>query len=119
MDLATGGISSQCFTVCSLSSWIKLLEAIIALKQKFIMDLATKNCVGSIVFNKEYRDESSVTNISPCRSCIGWNSLLLHKRKGVKMNSLLHSIDVAFFKKNLICVVERNEQFEVCITIAK
>ena len=71
------------------------------------------------VFNKEYRDERTVTNISPYRSFICWNSLLLHKRRRVKRNSLLHSKDVVFFKKNLICVVKRTEQFEVCITKEK
>ena len=36
------------------------------------------------------------------------------KTRGVKRNSLLYSIDVVLF--NLICVVEQNEQLEVCIT---
>ena len=34
----------------------------------------------------------------------------------MKRNSLLYSIDVVFFKKDLICVVKQNEQLEVCIT---
>ena len=34
----------------------------------------------------------------------------------MKRNSLFYSIDIMFFKKNLICVVEQNEQLEVCIT---
>ena len=37
----------------------------------------------------------------------------------MKSNSLLHSKDVVFFKKDLTCVVERNEQVEVCIIKAK
>ena len=80
-----------------------------------MVDLTT-NCVGLIIYNKEYRDERTVTNISPYRSCVGWNSLLLQKRRGVKRNSLLYSIDAVFFQKKLICVVGQNEQLEVCIT---
>ena len=33
----------------------------------------------------------------------------------MKRNSLLYSIDIVFFH-DLICVVEQNEQLEVCIT---
>ena len=34
----------------------------------------------------------------------------------MKRDSLLSPMDIVFFKKDLICVVEQKEQLELCIT---